>query len=373
MTTTEQHYMQRAIDLAKKGMGKTSPNPVVGAVLVKHGEVIGEGYHKKAGTAHAEIRAIRNAEKKGHEVSGSSLYITLEPCCHYGRTPPCSDVLVAKEIKHIIIGMIDPFPKIYGEGKRCLKAAGLQVACLSKQSDLYKQISMMNQQYMKWAETGLPYITLKAGMSLDGKIATRTGESRITSDAAFADAHRERSLCDAVLVGAGTVRADNPVLAPTGTLHQKKLLRIIMDPHLSLSTKHKVFRDKYVFVATTNQAAAKDKARFENAGIAFKSFGPKRISIKRLVQFLGKEDVQHIYVEGGSGTHGYFFDDACLDPMLADRVLFYIEPIILGGKDAVPLIGGKGVAKVTDGLKLKDTTVDMKDGTMKVEGFVNKY
>lgn len=374
MTSKEQQFMQAAIDEAKKAVGFVSPNPAVGCVLVKKGMIIGKGHTQKPGKAHAEIMALRDAKRKGNSPKGATAYITLEPCCHFGKTPPCIDALLAAEVSAVVMGMVDPFPKVHGRGRQILLKKGVRVSVLAKQSPLLPVIRAINQQYFKWAESGLPYITLKAGMSLDGKIATRTGESKwITSEKARKDARVERSRCDAVLVGAGTVRADNPELAAHGKYAKKPFLRIIMDPHLSLATKHHVFRDEHVFVATTNQASEKDRARFERAGIAFKSFGPKRISIKRLMQFLGKLDVQHIYVEGGSGTHGYFCDDAKMDPLLLDRILFYIEPKILGGKDGVPVISGKGVSKVADGLELSLETVEMVGGTMKVEGFVNTY
>jgi diaminohydroxyphosphoribosylaminopyrimidine deaminase / 5-amino-6-(5-phosphoribosylamino)uracil reductase len=370
----ETQYMQRAIELAKRGLGKTSPNPVVGAVLVKGGKIIGEGYHKKAGKAHAEIFALQDAKKQDNDVRGATLYVTLEPCSHHGRTPPCSDAVIAAGITDIVIGMIDPFPKVHGKGKKCLKAAGLQVSCLPKHSELYKQISKINQPFLKWAETGLSYVTLKAGMSLDGKIATRTGESKwITSDNARKNARIERSMCDAVLVGAGTVRSDNPELAPHGRLHKKLLLRVIFDPRLSLDTSLNVFRDKHVFVATTDKASKKDIQRFKNSGIAFKSFGSKRVSLKLLLQFFGKQGVQHIYVEGGSDTHGSFIDDVRLDPLLIDRVVFYIEPLILGGVQAIPAVGGLGIEHIEDGLRLTETKVNIVGDTLKVSGFVNKY
>ncbi len=374
MTTQETQFMQRAIELAKKALGKTSPNPVVGAVLVQEGKIIGEGYHRKAGTAHAEIRALRDAEKNGHSVKGATLYITLEPCCHHGQTPPCTEALIEARVAHVVMGMIDPFPKVHGKGRDALQDAGIEVSCLTKQSTLAQEIHSLNQSFFKWAESGLPYITLKAGMSLDGKIATRSGDSKwITSEKARKDARIERSMCDAVLVGAGTVRADDPELGPHGTFVKKPLLRIVMDPTLTLDLSQRVFRDAYVFVATTNQASEKDTQRFEQAGIAFKSFGQKKISLKRLLQFLGKLDVQHIYVEGGSGTHGYFCDDARIDQLLVDRVLFYVEPVLLGGKEATPVVGGRGVKHVVDGIHLIDTTTQMVGGTIKVEGFVNIY
>jgi len=272
------------------------------------------------------------------------------------------------------MGSVDPFPKVHGKGRDALQRGGVSVSVLSKQSPLFQDILSLNQQYLKWAETGLPYVTMKAGMSLDGKIATRSGESKwITSEKARTDARHERSRTDAVLVGAGTVRSDDPMLAAHGINKKKHLLRVILDPRLSLPTTHRVFRDEHVFVATTNRATYKDKERFEKAGIAFESFGPTRISLKKLLQYLGKEDIQHVFVEGGSGTHGYFVDDVRLDSLIIDRVLFYIEPLLLGGNGAVPVIGGHGRKHINNAVRLLHTTVKDVGGTLKITGYVNRY
>ncbi|PIR75008.1 MAG: riboflavin biosynthesis protein RibD [Candidatus Magasanikbacteria bacterium CG_4_9_14_0_2_um_filter_42_11] len=374
MTEQDIQYMTQAVLFAEKGIGKTSPNPAVGAVLVQNGKIIGKGYHKKAGTAHAEILAIRNALSHGFDPKGATLYVTLEPCCHFGKTPPCTDALLKYGIKDVVMGSVDPFPKVHGKGRDALQRGGVSVSVLSKQSPLFQDILSLNQQYLKWADTGLPYVTLKAGMSLDGKIATRAGESKwITSEKARTDARLERSRADAVLIGAGTVRSDDPVLAAHGAYKKKDMLRVILDPRLSLPTTHHVFRDEHVFVATTNRASEKDKERFEKAGIVFKSFGPTRISLKRLLQYLGKEDIQHVFVEGGSGTHGYFVDDVRLDSLMIDRVLFYVEPILLGGDGAVPVVGGHGRKYVKNAVHLSQTSVQDIGGTLKITGYVNRY
>ena len=371
MATAREEFMTRAIELAKKGSGSTSPNPAVGAVVVKNKKIVGEGYHKKIGAAHAEVMALREA---GAKAKGATIYVTLEPCCHHGRTPPCTEAIIEAGITKVVAGTRDPFPKVNGRGGQLLGRHGIDVEYLPKSSALAQSVRALNQPFFKWAGTGLPYVTIKAGISLDGRIATRTGHSQwITSEGARKDARLERSMCDAVLVGAGTVRADNPELAAHGRLSKKSLLRVIMDPELSLPTSKQVFRDEHVLVACTNLAKKKDKERFDRASIAHKSFGPKRISIKRLLQYLGKKEIQHVYVEGGSGTHGFFFDDARLDPLLVDRALFYIEPKIIGGSDAMSVVGGRGVAKVTDALSLNSVQMGTVDGTIKVEGVTNQY
>ncbi len=364
-------FMQRAIELAKKGIGHVSPNPAVGAVLVKKGKIIGEGWHRKYGGPHAEVEAVKNAREN---VKGATLYVTLEPCCHFGKTPPCTDLVVSSGIKKVVIGMKDPFPKVHGKGFGILKKNKIEVEYLSKSSPDYKAIRTMMQSYIKWMTTGLPYITLKAGISLDGKVATRTGQSQwITSDRARKDARMERSLCDAVLVGSGTVLADDPELAPHGRFRNKNLLRVIIDPALELKTSLDVFRDENVFVACSNLASEKNREKFKKANIDFKSFGVKKVSLKKLLQHLGKKYVQHLYVEGGSGTHGYFVDDAYYDPLLVDRVLFYIAPKIIGGVDSLPAVGGRGFATLEKSLKLDNVETSMVGDDLKYMGVVNFY
>lgn len=364
--------MQRAIQLAKKGIGHTSPNPSVGAVLVKDGQIVGEGWHKKYGGPHAEVMAI---DKAKFGVQGATMYVTLEPCCHFGKTPPCTDLLVSSGIRKVVIGMKDSFPKVYGKGYDILKKNNIEVEYISKNSVDYKEINIFMQSYFKWMTTGLPYVTLKAGVSLDGRVATKTGQSQwITGEKARKDARIERSMCDAVLVGSGTVRADNPELASHGKFKKKNLLRVIIDPTLDLDTNLDVFRDQNVFVVCTNLASEKNKNKFQKAMVEFKSFGPKKVSLKKLLQYLGKEyNIQHLYVEGGSGTHGYFVDDALLDPLLVDRVLFYIAPKIIGGVSAVPVVGGRGVGGVDKSLILNTVKTEMVGEDVKYQGYKNLY
>jgi diaminohydroxyphosphoribosylaminopyrimidine deaminase / 5-amino-6-(5-phosphoribosylamino)uracil reductase len=370
----EDTYLQQAIDLAKKANGLAAPNPLVGAIFVKENKIIGTGYHKGAGKDHAEIMAAKHAKKQGFDIAGSTVYITLEPCSHYGKTPPCADFLIAEKIKKVVIGMKDAFRLVDGGGIKKLKKAGVEVEMISRYSSQYKNIQMLNQPFIKWATIGLPYVTMKAAVSLDGKIATRMGDSKwITSEETRKDARVERSLCDAVLVGAGTVLADDSELAAHGLYKKKKLLRVIIDPMLSIPLSKKVFRDEHVFVATTDQAGNLKKALYKKKGIAFKSFGKKRVSLKKLLQYLGKQTVQHVFIEGGSGVHGSFHDEALSDPLLVDRVVWYVNPSIIGGKQAMSAVGGKGIAKVDDRIILKDIRTDLVGGAVKIKGFVNIY
>lgn len=366
-------YMNRAIELAMQGLGHTSPNPAVGAVIVKNKKIIGEGYHKKAGTDHAEIVALKSVKNK-KKLIGATLFVTMEPCCHTGKTPPCTDAIIESGITHVVYGMRDPFVAVRGLGSRALKKANIKVEFVATHTEEFKTITKLNQPFIKHSLSGLPYVTLKAGMSLDGKIATAGGESQwITGAEARKDARFERSLHDAVLVGSGTVRADNPELAAHTPFKKKKLLRVIIDSDLSLKTTHKVFRDKHVFVATTDAATKKNKAKFDKAGIEFKSFGKKRVSIKQLLKYLGTKSIQSVYVEGGAGVHGSFYDTALKHSELLDQVLLYIAPKLIGGESARSVIAGDGVGKLKDIPDFEQIHVGTIGTDLKIRGHLKTY
>lgn len=370
----EEKFFKMALELAQKGLGFTSPNPCVGAVVVRDGIVLGEGYHKKAGTAHAEVVAIEHARSEGHSVEGADMYVTLEPCCHVGKTPACTDLLIASGIKRVFVGMKDPFKLVNGGGIEALRAQGTAVEILEESHSLAHTVRLMNQPFLKWAMTGLPYVTMKAAVTLDGKIATRTRDSKwITSEEARVDSRLERSLCDAVLVGSGTIKYDDPELAPHGIYAEKKLKRIIVDPDLSTSLQSKVYRDKEVMIATTAKASAEKKEEFLSRGIQVESFGGERILLKTLLQHLGKMDIQHVFVEGGSTIHGSFFDEAFHDPLVIDRVVWYIAPALVGGISSVSAVGGEGREKMNEAARLKDIEVKMVGNDIKINGFLNEY
>ena len=365
--------MYRAIELAKKGKGFTSPNPIVGAVVVLSGEIIGEGWHKKAGMRHAEVGAILEARKKC-DLKDAIVYVTLEPCCHFGKTPPCTDLIIESGIKNVVIGMKDSFWRVERKGIKRLKDEGINVEMVKSNSNIFRDICYLNQSFLKWAQTGLPYVVMKSATTLDGKIATVVGESKwITGKKTRVDSRLERSLCDAVLVGCGTVDADDPELAAHGDYKKKKLLRVIIDPLLSLSLDKKVFRDENVFVACTKKATEKNKERFKKFGIDFKEFGPIEISVKLLLQYLGKKNITKLFVEGGSGVHGSFHDAALVDPLIVDEVLCYIAPKIFGGSKALSVVGGKGVKSIVASLSLNDVSTSVIDNDLKMRGFVNFY
>ncbi|MBI4232252.1 bifunctional diaminohydroxyphosphoribosylaminopyrimidine deaminase/5-amino-6-(5-phosphoribosylamino)uracil reductase RibD [Candidatus Peregrinibacteria bacterium] len=380
----QEKFMWRALELAKKGLGFTSPNPLVGAVIVKGGEIVGEGYHRKAGTDHAEIVAIKQVMKKSGIKSvdldpalfhNATLYVTLEPCSHIGKTPSCARAIVAAGFKKVCIGMKDPFDLVNGRGIKFLRDHGVELELCKPGSRLYGAIGLINQQFIKSSTISLPYVVLKAGMSLDGKIATATGESKwITGDLALRDARLERSACDAVLVGAGTVLADDPELAPYGRFSSKKLLRVIIDPALTLPFDLKVFRDENVFVAyCSGLASSKNLKRYDSAGINCKAFGSNRISISRLLGFLSKKSIQSVFVEGGSSVHGSFCDEALAGKKVVDKVIFYVAAKIIGGKDSLAVIGGDGALSLVKSLRLTDLEFEKVGMDLKLSALVNRY
>jgi diaminohydroxyphosphoribosylaminopyrimidine deaminase / 5-amino-6-(5-phosphoribosylamino)uracil reductase len=367
-------FFHRAILLARKGVGHTSPNPAVGAVLVKDGTIIGQGWHKRAGLKHAEVVAIDDARAQGHVVEGAELYNTLEPCRHTGKTAPCTDVIARAGIARVYVGMRDPHMHVHGQGIAILNRRGIDTDVLDSDSDLAAQIRFLNQPFLKWASVHLPYVTLKAAVSLDGRIATHAGASKwITQQASRLDARLERSRADAVIVGAGTVEADNPELASHGEYTDKRLLRVVISPLLRLDPSLSVFRDQHIFVATTFQASAARKALYDKHGISYRAFGPKRVVIKRLLQYLGQQEITHVFVEGGAGVHGSFVDESLFDPLIIDRVLWYISPRIIGGVASLASVGGTGAASIEQSLALRRVEVSHSDGDIKVEGIINNY
>jgi diaminohydroxyphosphoribosylaminopyrimidine deaminase / 5-amino-6-(5-phosphoribosylamino)uracil reductase len=375
--------MKRAVELAKKGLGFTSPNPTVGAVIVKGGEIVAEAYHQKAGDEHAEIKAMRGLMKKTGLVTvdfdpslfeNATLYVTLEPCSHTGKTAPCSRAIVAAGFKKVYIGMKDSFKKVNGRGISFLKKNGIDVKVLKIGTELANEIRELNQPFIKWAMTGLPYLVMKAGMSLDGKIATSRGESKwITSEKARIDARKERSLCDAVLIGSGTALADDPELAASGIHKRKNLVRVIIDPKLRVPLDKQVFRDENVVVLCSKAASKSNLEKFKKAGVRVKRFGSDVIPIKSALKYLGDLGIQSVYVEGGSGVHGHIYEAFLKNDELLDKVVFYQAPKIIGGKDSISVVGGDGIQKLAKVKTLEKVDYEVIGDDLKISGVFNKY
>lgn len=334
--------MHRAIQLAKRGEGFVSPNPLVGAVFVKNGRAIAQGYHKKFGGDHAEIAAIKDAGKKRVFLTGSTLYINLEPCVHFGKTPPCVSSLIKSGISRAVIAMKDPNPFVCGRGIKFLRKAGIKVVvgCLKKEAEV------LNEKFIKWMKSSLPFIAMKVAMSLDGKIATRTGDSKwITSEISRKYVRHLRDKYDAILVGSGTVLKDDPFLKG----FKREPLRIVLDSHLTLPLKSKIFRDKNVFVAMTQKAPKSKLGILEKRKIPFKIFKGEKIPLRPLLRFLAGKNINSILVEGGSEIFG-----SAIDEKLVDKFYWFIAPRIIGGRNAIPAVSGKGISKIAQAMNLKN-------------------
>jgi diaminohydroxyphosphoribosylaminopyrimidine deaminase/5-amino-6-(5-phosphoribosylamino)uracil reductase len=339
--------MSEALALARRGVGLTSPNPAVGAIVVKNGRVVGRGWHRKAGAPHAEFMAIGEA---GEAARGADLYCTLEPCNHTGRTGPCTGRIIEAGIRRVFFGCRDQNPRVKGGGAARLARAGVKVTG----GILETECSDLNRAFFKWAGTGLPWITIKAAASLDGKIATRTGDSKwISSEDSRRLAHRLRLEADAILVGAGTVLHDNPRLTVRLPEAARKTppLRCVLDWRLDVGPGAKMYRDGIgpVLVFTSPISPEARAAGLRALGVDVVRI-PARgggADIKRLVSILGGREVTHLLVEGGSGVHGAFMDQGVFD-----EIHLFVAPLLIGGAGAKPFVGGDGAGTVRGARRL---------------------
>lgn len=363
----DEYFMKIAINLALKAEGETSPNPLVGAVIVKNNKIISSGYHQKAGLPHAEIIALEKAKEKA---KGAKLYLNLEPCCHFGRTPPCVYAILESGIKEVIIGAIDPNPMINGRSVRLLRGHGIKV----KTGILEKECLDINQVFIKYISKKMSYVTIKVAQSLDGRIATKTGQSKwITSLGAREYAHNLRRFSDAILVGINTVLKDNPLLNPKIEITNKKFFKVVIDPELKISTNAKIFSKQSIgdiLIAASNKVLENKKRMLEKRGAKVLTFAPQkgRIPLKKLLRALAKLEISNILVEGGGETVGKFFDEK-----LVDKVLFFIAPTIIGGKDALGSVMGEGITKIKQAIQLKNWRIKKIGRDLLIEGYVHRY
>lgn len=367
-TTPHRHFMSLALRLAAKGRGKTSPNPMVGALVVKNGRIVGCGYHRGPGQPHAEILALKQA---GPRAKGATLYVTLEPCCHLPkRTPPCVPAVVQSGVRRVVVAMTDPNPMVKGRGIAALRRAGITVTT----AILQEEATQLNRAYFHWVTTGRPYVILKAGMTLDGKVATARGESRwITGPRARQEAHRFRSQVDAVVVGVGTILRDDPTL--TARLSDRPLrltsrqpLRVVLDSRLRTPPTATVCaaqdRAKTVIV-TTSRVPRSRRRPFEEAGVEVLSLPTKngRVSLPALMRMLGKRGVASALIEGGSTVNA-----TVLREKLVNHVLLYFAPTLMGGQDAKAMIGDRGPKRLDQALPVHHVTVRRIGIDLVVEG-----
>ncbi|MGA2869541.1 MAG: bifunctional diaminohydroxyphosphoribosylaminopyrimidine deaminase/5-amino-6-(5-phosphoribosylamino)uracil reductase RibD [Verrucomicrobiota bacterium] len=369
-----------ALRLARRGYGATAPNPMVGAVLVKNGKIIGRGWHRRAGLPHAEIEALRDAQKSGHNPRGATLYVTLEPCCTHGRTPPCTDAIIAAGIKRVVVGTTDPNPRHTGKGFKILQRAGIEVDWLGQRprkpvstaashdpseapprEKIVRECARLNEAFNHWIVHRTPFVTVKAAMTLDGKIATANGESKwITGERARAQGMKLRQGSDAILVGVNTILADNPSLTARGRKPEAgsrdknlRLRRIVLDSQARTPLTARVVNDEYAGMTTivTGKSAPKNRvaALAKKVNVIVAPATRSKLNLRWLLKKLGAENVTSLLVEGGGEVNASFLLGG-----LAQRVAFFYAPKILGGRDSRKAVAGEGMKKLSEVIRLRE-------------------
>ncbi len=361
-------FLKRAIELAKSVKGSTSPNPAVGAVLVKNNHIISEGATQKPGSDHAEVVAIKNAKGQSY---GSTLYVTLEPCCTYGRTPPCTNLIIEKGIQQVIIGVLDPNPKVNGRGIEVLINSGIKV----EYGFFEDEINTINEDFNKYITKNIPYGIAKYAMTLDGKIATGKGDSKwISSEQSRNIVHHLRNQVDAVLVGVNTVICDNPELNVRLENKHKDPIRVIIDSQGRTPFHSKVFQDKNktIFVLKKTALNENHRIRFinecQNNGkqIIYDDSDGDKISLKKVFQELVKLDIISVLIEGGGDILS-----SSLQEHLVDKIICFIAPKIVLGKQGIFPFGGTGYEKIEDAIPVNKLTFKQVENDIMVTGYVN--
>lgn len=359
----DNHYMSRALELAALAMGRTSPNPLVGCVIVKDGVIVGEGYHQKAGTPHAEVHALQAA---GEHARGATAYVTLEPCSHFGKTPPCADALIKAGIQRVVVAMVDPNPLVGGQGITRLRAAGIQVDVGLKE----KEARTLNKGFLKAMQTGLPFVLYKSALTLDGKIATESGDSKwVSNEASRAYVHRLRDHFDVIMVGSETVRQDNPALN-CRIDEGRDPVRLIVDGTLQIPLQAAVLASSCTapcLIATTASAPL-DKLKalraLENVEV-WQYDSPRYVPLKDLLGDLVKRGWNSVLLEGGGGLAG-----SLLRGQLIDEVEFIYAPKLIGGKGPSPLTGLE-LPLMAQAIPLEFLEIDGGTGDLRVRAKVN--
>ena len=358
---TKEYYMRRALELARQGEGRTNPNPMVGCVVVKDGRVISEGYHEKYGEYHAERNAFLRC---GEDPAGADLYVTLEPCCHYGKTPPCTEIIIEKNISRVFIGNVDPNPKVAGGGVKILCEHGVEV----ETGILEEECRKLNEVFFHYISTGRPFAAAKYAMSADGKIACASGDSKwITGEAARKQVHMLRKRYSGILAGIGTVLADDPML---NCREEEGVdpVRIICDAHLRIAMESQIVRtaDRIpTIVCTVEETLGTDEGRakadrlaavgvtiLHTPGFADGNSNYAKVDLKNLMQQLGERKIDSVLIEGGSRINADAFASG-----IVDKVYAYVGGVIIGGADAPTPVGGRGAETMKDAVKLRNMEV----------------
>jgi diaminohydroxyphosphoribosylaminopyrimidine deaminase/5-amino-6-(5-phosphoribosylamino)uracil reductase len=362
-------YMEQALSLAKLALGQVSPNPAVGAVIVNQNVVVGQGYTQPVGSDHAEVMALKQADEQGR---GGVMYVTLEPCCHHGRTPPCAEAIVAAGISEVHLAMIDPNPLVSGRGRGKLEQEAIRTY-VGEHEDEAKQI---NEAYTKFITSGIPFVTAKFASSLDGKIATKSGDSRwISNEESREKVHALRYTTDAVMVGVNTVLADDPLLTSRccsgkGGMARKQPLRIVVDGSGRTPPTARLFSEPgKTLLVWGRSATPQEVVSFNQAGAELLELPltGRLVDLERLLKVLGEREITSVLVEGGGALLGSLFDQG-----LVDKVIAFIAPVIIGGEEAKTAVAGRGVDKVADSFRLQNISVEKLGDDLMVSGYVGK-
>lgn len=358
--------MRRAMELAEKGRGFTNPNPLVGAVIVLEGRIIGEGWHEYYGGLHAERNALKNCRE---ETRGATMYVTLEPCCHYGKTPPCTEAVIAAGIKRVVVGLTDPNPLVAGKGLALLREAGIEVGTGLEEQELRRQ----NRVFLKYMTTRLPWVTLKTAMTLDGKIAAAGGDSKwVTGEEARKRVHRMRAESMGIVVGAGTVRADDPLLNCRLEGNHRQPVRVVVDSKASIAFDSQLIRTARVYpvvIAHTHKAGEEQLEMITEAGgetlLCEEREG--RVDVKDLLSRLGARGIDSLLLEGG-GELAFSF----LEAGLVDEVVAFVAPKLIGGRTAKTPVEGNGFARMREAVSLQGISIEQVGADLCIRGEIKK-
>ncbi|MFD2704370.1 bifunctional diaminohydroxyphosphoribosylaminopyrimidine deaminase/5-amino-6-(5-phosphoribosylamino)uracil reductase RibD [Salibacterium lacus] len=354
---TDEEYMDLALHLAESTKGQTSPNPSVGAVVVKNGTTAGMGAHLKAGEAHAEIHALKAA---GNHAVGAAMYVTLEPCSHTGKTPPCVEAIINSGIRRVVIAALDPNPEVSGSGVERLKEAGIEVSIGTGK----ERAEWLNRYFMHFMKTGLPYVTLKTAVSLDGKTASATGESQwITGTESRKDSHRLRHEHDGILAGIGTVLHDDPSLTARAVEGGLQPLRVVLDRHLRIPLEASMLQDNMapVWIFCGSEASLEKKRNLAQTGAVIYQAAEADVQLEEVLTVLGNENILSVFVEGGSEIHGRFVEEERFQEFVS-----YTAPVLIGGRLAPTAAGGGGIAHLNDAPRLEVHSVEQLGEDIKV-------
>lgn len=360
----DEYYMSLALNLALKGKGKVNPNPLVGAVIVKNGKVIGKGYHERYGKEHAEVNAFNNLSEGA---DNATIYITLEPCAHYGKTPPCVNKIIENNIKRVVIGAVDDNPLVTGKGIKKLKSAGIEV----KVGVLEEECKKLNEVFFKYISTKRPFVLLKSAMSLDGKISTYSGESKwITSKESREEVHKLRNDFMAILVGVNTIIKDNPRLT-CRVEDGRNPIRIVVDSFLRIPMDSNVIKDKEArTIIATTKFAKKDKIlSLRNNGIEVLVINSKnnKVDLDELMVKLGELNIDSILLEGGSTLNF-----SALKQGIVDKIQIYIAPKIIGGEKSKTPVDGQGIDKLKNAFKVRNLSYSKVGSDILLEGYIER-